>query len=112
MNGTGWREASYIILFSLVIDSIGGNPNPTDPQKQTAAATLSLLWFAILVITSLPGGIVYVVRGGRKISAPPPDAGILEAGDLAEASASNKADGEHVPKLPRAAREEEPVSTI
>jgi uncharacterized protein (TIRG00374 family) len=112
MNGTGWREASYIILFSLVTDSIGANLNPTDPQKQTAAATLSLLWFGILVITSLPGGIVYVVRGGRKITGGPPDAEIMEEGSLAKASAGNKRDGEHVSTIPGATREEEPVSTI
>lgn len=112
MNGTGWREASYIILFSLVIDSIGGDTNPSDPQKQTAAATLSLLWFAILVITSLPGGIVYVARGGRKIAGSPPDAEILEGNNLAQAATIKKRDGEHVAKLSSATHEEEPVSTI
>jgi uncharacterized protein (TIRG00374 family) len=112
MNGTGWREASYIILFSLVIDSIGGDFNPTDPQKQTAAATLSLLWFGILVITSLPGGIVYVLRGVDKATGGPPNPEIVEEGNLAKASAANKRDGEHVTTIPGATREEEPVSTI
>src|SRR5215216_4242516 len=73
MNGMGLREGSYILLFSRVIDSIGGNANPTFEQTQTAAGTLSLLWLGILVITSLPGGIVYVARGGRKAAAPPED---------------------------------------
>ncbi|MFP5264248.1 MAG: lysylphosphatidylglycerol synthase transmembrane domain-containing protein [Blastocatellia bacterium] len=107
MNGTGWREASYIILFSLVIDSIGGNLNPTDPQKHTAAATLSLLWFAMLVVTSLPGGIVYVARGGRKTSGSPPDSGILEEDDLAP----GKQEAGPVGALTGAACEEEPVPT-
>jgi hypothetical protein len=40
-----------------------------DPQKGKAlAATLSLLWLGIMVITSLPGGIIYIARGGRKKS--------------------------------------------
>jgi uncharacterized protein (TIRG00374 family) len=112
MNGTGWREASYIILFSLVIDSIGGNLNPTDPQKQTAAATLSFLWLGILVITSLPGGIVYVARGGRKATVVPPNAEVMEEDDLAKASALNERGGDHVAALPSATQEEEPVSTI
>jgi uncharacterized protein (TIRG00374 family) len=109
MNGMGLREGSYILLFSQVIDSIGGNANPTLDQTQTAAGTLSLLWLGILVITSLPGGIVYVARGGRKATPAPPAGGeILEENNLAKVSAGNKRNGDSVAKL----SEEEPVSLI
>lgn len=53
VNGAGWREASYILLFT----SVGAEAHQ--------AATLSLLWLGIMVVTSLPGGIIYIVRGGR-----------------------------------------------
>ena len=109
MNGMGLREGSYILLFSQVIDSIGGNANPTLDQTQTAAGTLSLLWLGILVITSLPGGIVYVARGGRRATpAPPVDGEILEENNLAKVSAGNKRNGDSVATL----SEEEPVSLI
>jgi glycosyltransferase 2 family protein len=89
VNGAGWREASYILLFQSV--AIG---DPTQATHQ--AATLSLLWLGIMVITSLPGGIVYIAMGGRR--------------------RKKQADhnGEHrvVPSTLNSAREEEPVSTI
>jgi uncharacterized membrane protein YbhN (UPF0104 family) len=53
VNGAGWREASYILLFQ----SVGAEAHQ--------AATLSLLWLGIMVVTSLPGGIIYLARGGR-----------------------------------------------
>ena len=53
VNGAGWREASYILLFK----SVGAEAHQ--------AATLSLLWLGIMVVTSLPGGIIYIARGGR-----------------------------------------------
>jgi hypothetical protein len=59
VNGAGWREWSYILLFGFV--AVGVAPQ----QGKDLAATLSLLWLGIMVITSLPGGIVYVARGGR-----------------------------------------------
>lgn len=62
VNGAGWREWSYILLFGVVAAGV-------DPQKGKAlAATLSLVWLGIIVITSLPGGIIYIARGGRKKS--------------------------------------------
>ena len=110
MNGMGWREISYIVLFSRLIDSIppGLRPEEIKTYTETMAGTLAFLWLGILVITSLPGGIVYVVRGGRKVAGGPPKADVLEEGDLAKASVANKRDGEHVAALP----EEEPVSTV
>ncbi len=53
VNGAGWREASYILLFQ----SVGAEAHQ--------AATLALLWLGIMVATSLPGGIIYLARGGR-----------------------------------------------
>jgi hypothetical protein len=110
MNGMGWREISYIVLFSRLIDSVppGLRPDEIKTYTETMAGTLAFLWLGILVITSLPGGIVYVARGGRKVAGGPPKADILEEDDLAEASVTNKRDGEHVTALP----EKEPVSTI
>jgi hypothetical protein len=58
VNGAGWREASYILLFK----SVGAEAHQ--------AATLSLMWLGIMVATSLPGGIIYIVRGGRKREGP------------------------------------------
>jgi hypothetical protein len=54
VNGTGWREASYILLFQ----SVGAETHQ--------AAALSLLWLGIVVVTSLPGGIIYLARGASE----------------------------------------------
>ncbi|HXI88793.1 MAG TPA: lysylphosphatidylglycerol synthase transmembrane domain-containing protein [Blastocatellia bacterium] len=93
VNGAGWREASYILLFQSV--AIG-----VDAQQAThQAATLSVLWLGIVIITSLPGGIIYLLRGGRARESGGPGSG---------------ADGETriigAPLEP--SREEEPISTI
>jgi glycosyltransferase 2 family protein len=84
VNGAGWREASYILLFT----SVGAEPHQ--------AATLSLLWLGIMVVTSLPGGIIYIARGGRSRA----DGGDGPAGESRIAAPINQA------------REKEPVSTI
>lgn len=66
VNGMGWREFSYIVLFGSV-----GVPEPK-------AAALAFLWLGVLVVTSLPGGIIYLFGGnGRKEDLPTGD--ILEA---------------------------------
>lgn len=62
VNGAGWREWSYILLFGVV--AVGVDPQ----QGKALAATLSLLWLGIMVVTSLPGAIIYIARGGRKKS--------------------------------------------
>jgi hypothetical protein len=72
LNGAGWREASYILLFQ----SVGAEAHQ--------AATLALLWLCVLVLTSLPGGVVYITYGARAKSA----------------------------QLTEVLREEEPMSTI
>src|SRR5215216_2918279 len=101
MNGMGWREASYIILFKAVIDSVppGLTPEGIETYKETAAATLSFLWLGILVITSLPGGIIYVARGGRKAAQPTTDEEMLEESSLAKLSTGNKSEGGQVSTL-------------
>lgn len=88
VNGAGWREASYILLFQSV--ALG---DPTQGTHQ--AATLSLLWLGIIIITSLPGGIIYIARGGRKRKE--------AAFDLEKRS---------VVSAMKPSREEEPLSTI
>ena len=79
VNGAGWREASYIVLFQ----SVG--------VEAHQAAALSVLWLGVLVVTSLPGGIIYIARSGRskKMAAEARSAG-----------------------APIGSREEEPLSTI
>lgn len=53
VNGMGWREVSYIVLFQTV------------GVAQAQAAALAFLWLGVLVLTSLPGGIIYVMRGSK-----------------------------------------------
>jgi uncharacterized protein (TIRG00374 family) len=89
VNGTGWREASYILLFQ----SAGASAEQ--------AAALALLWLGAVVITSLPGGIIYVVRGARKEDKPPDSDDFLSQSDLPEAAPPSKLPGE-----------EESVSTV
>lgn len=86
VNGAGWREASYILLFQ----SVGAEAHQ--------AATLALLWLGVMVVTSLPGAIVYIGQGRREKDKRPP---------------SNRADAEarKVGAISQA-HEEEPVSTI
>jgi uncharacterized protein (TIRG00374 family) len=64
LNGMGWREAAYIILFM----SAGAS--------RDQATILSLLWLAVLVLTSLPGGLVYFVNGMKKKDSPTSDEGM------------------------------------
>jgi uncharacterized protein (TIRG00374 family) len=54
INGMGWREAAYIVLFT----SAGG--------EKSSATMLALLWLVVLVVTSLPGGLIYVLQGMNK----------------------------------------------
>ncbi len=48
--GTGWREYSYQVLFK----SVGAS--------ELSAAALGLLWLGVMVATSLPGGIIYILK--------------------------------------------------
>ncbi|MEK6287952.1 MAG: lysylphosphatidylglycerol synthase transmembrane domain-containing protein [Acidobacteriota bacterium] len=87
VNGAGWREASYILLFK----SVGAEGHE--------AATLSLLWLGVMVVTSLPGGIIYLAQGRQdKQNRPLSNDGVGEA--LKVGAPINES------------REEEPASTI
>lgn len=86
VNGAGWREASYILLFT----SVGAEAHQ--------AATLSLLWLGIVVITSLPGGIIYIARGWRSRQSKDSDGG--------------PADGSRIGATISQTQEKEPISTI
>jgi uncharacterized protein (TIRG00374 family) len=86
VNGAGWREASYILLFT----SVGAEAHQ--------AATLSLLWLGIMVVTSLPGGVIYVAGGGRERDGQ----GMSGPGDETHSIAAPLSQ----------APEEEPISTI
>ncbi len=62
VNGMGWREFSYIVLF--------GSVGASEPR----AAALAFLWLGVLVITSLPGGLIYALQGSwRKEPLPTED---------------------------------------
>jgi hypothetical protein len=87
VNGAGWREASYILLFQ----SVGAEAHQ--------AAALSLLWLGIMVVTSLPGGFIYITRGGGVRGTRPVGSEVVgETSSL----------GDRV----KQSREEEPVSTV
>ncbi|HYP25686.1 MAG TPA: lysylphosphatidylglycerol synthase transmembrane domain-containing protein [Blastocatellia bacterium] len=96
LNGMGWREISYIGLFQ----SVGASK----PQ----ALTLALMWLAILVTTSLPGGIIYIVRSLKGKEGPPKPEEVLEA----EAFESQARDDGKFSPLTGQKAEEEPASTI
>ncbi|HXG94826.1 MAG TPA: lysylphosphatidylglycerol synthase transmembrane domain-containing protein [Blastocatellia bacterium] len=95
VNGAGWREFSYIILF----ESVGAT-------KEQAGA-LSVLWLVVMIATSLPGGIIYL-RQGQKARPQIEDEEIEENGG--DAAIENV--GKHIQSLSSKACEEEPVSTI
>jgi uncharacterized membrane protein YbhN (UPF0104 family) len=57
VNGLGLREALYLLLFGRI-------GVPAD-----AAVSMALLYFAVTMAASLPGGIVYALqRGPRSLS--------------------------------------------
>jgi uncharacterized protein (TIRG00374 family) len=56
--GTGWREYSYQIFFHSV--ALG---DPT--QAAVKATALGLLWLGVIIATSLPGGIVYILQDNK-----------------------------------------------
>lgn len=88
VNGAGWREASYILLFQ----SVGAEAHQ--------AATLSLLWLGVMVVTSLPGGIIYIAKGRQGKE------------DRQKPSKGADAEGRRIGSPVNQAQEEEPASTI
>jgi uncharacterized protein (TIRG00374 family) len=72
INGMGWREGAYIVLFT----SAGG--------EKPSAAMLALLWLVVLLVTGLPGGLIYAFQGmNRKGIRQKSDPGV-QADSLAE----------------------------
>jgi hypothetical protein len=101
VNGMGLREGAYIILFTRVMQG-------TDPEAaQHKAAALAFLWLGITVLTSLPGGIIYALRGGR-LADDLANEKILES-QVRENVGNGGSEFVAVPASPP---EEEPVKTI
>jgi len=71
VNGMGWREFSYLVLFG----SVGAS--------EAQATALAFLWLGVLVITSLPGGIIYALLGNPKKEPLSADAELIEPDDVA-----------------------------
>lgn len=71
VNGMGWREFSYLVLFV----SVGAS--------EAQATALAFLWLGVLVITSLPGGIIYALTGSRQKEPLPIDEDVIEPDALA-----------------------------
>jgi uncharacterized protein (TIRG00374 family) len=112
VNGMGWREMSYILLFQSVIVAVAGNPSPTQQDTEAAALALSFLWLGVLVATALPGGILYVMGGRRR-----PGALVEDGIDPDQAGQINAAkgqghEGDHFSTLSSNSPENEPISTI
>src|SRR4030095_11842086 len=84
VNGAGWREAADILLLQSCV------------AEAHQAATLSLLWLGVIVVTSLPGGIIYIAEGRKG-----------QNSDKAGGSGNRTISAPIKP-----AQEEEPVSTI
>ena len=100
LNGMGWRELSYIYLFK----SVGAQ----EPQ----AATLALMWLAILVTTALPGGVIYIVRSLKGKEGPPKTEEEMEAEVFkGEPVAARREDGSFS-SLPGPRPEGEQASTV
>ena len=105
VNGMGLREGAYIMLFAPLVLTQPGDPPDLAAHK---AAALAFLWLGVTVATGLPGGIIYVLRGGKR------------EGDLHKAEAllepESVADNDNRPAgfAPASATpcEEEPVSSV
>jgi hypothetical protein len=97
VNGMGWREFSYIVLFG----SVG--------VDESHAAALAFLWLGVLVITSLPGGVIYALQGLRSKERLPSEEEILDAVEGEEKM--EKADQSYE-FADGAQTEEQPASTL
>jgi glycosyltransferase 2 family protein len=93
LNGMGLREFSYIMLFRSV--GVG------DAQS----AALAFLWFGVLVLTSLPGGLIYVLKGSPRVPTGKDDA-------TASAGTDGRPEIIGFSALPDAVAEEGPVSSM
>lgn len=98
VNGTGWREYSYLLLFG----SVGA--------KSEEAMALAVLWLGVLIVTSLPGGIIYVLSGSRDKEKIAAEAEGLEKAD--QTGPAGLGDADQFSSLSGHAAEEKPLSTI
>ncbi len=98
VNGTGWREYSYVVLF----ESVGAT-------KEQATA-LAVLWLGVLIATSLPGGIIYVLRGSRGKENIASETEQLEA--AGQTATAGGRDADQFTSLSGHTAEEKPLSTI
>ena len=98
VNGTGWREYSYLLLF----ESVGA----TSAQ----ATALAVLWLGVLIVTSLPGGIIYVLSGSRGKENIAAATEGLEKAD--QANPAGLGDSDQFSSLSGHTAEEKPLSTI
>ena len=74
LNGMGLREFAYLVLF--------GSVGATEAQ----AAALAFIWLGVIVVTSLPGGLIYVFSRTPK-AAPADLVEITEGGEEDEENA-------------------------
>lgn len=74
--GTGWREYSYQIFFQSVALS--------DPHAEAKATALGLLWLGVVIATSLPGGIVYLLQDNKPKKDSNDKEGILAVAEKAQ----------------------------
>jgi uncharacterized protein (TIRG00374 family) len=104
LNGMGLREGAYIYLLAPLVVNYAEDPILAAHK----AAALSFLWLGVTVATGLPGGIIYVLRGGNR------EDDLHKAEALLEPVGGGD-DGEE-PGVFTAAqappREEEPVSSV
>ena len=97
VNGMGLREGAYIMLFT----------SATVGASQHQAAALAFLWLGVTVTTGLPGGIIYILRGGKR------EDDLHKAEELLEPDAAGNDTGAGgFAATPLPPREEEPVRSI
>ena len=98
VNGMGLREGAYIMLFH----------SATVGASEHQAAALAFLWLGVTVATGLPGGIIYVLRGGKR------EDDLHKAEALLEPENAGNNDKGPAAFAPASAppREEEPVSSV
>lgn len=96
VNGMGWREFSYLVLFG----SVGAS--------EAEATALAFLWLGVLVITSLPGAMIYALLGSPQNEQLPIDSELIEPDSRTMPAAQG--DNERLAAA-SASASEEPVST-
>ena len=98
LNGMGLREGAYIMLFTSATVGAG----------EHQAAALAFMWLGVTVATGLPGGIIYVLRGGKREDDLHKAEALLETDNAADNDKGVAGFG----AAPVPPREEEPVSSI